>query len=269
MIDPAHAPLAGRTIVVTRSREQASALTRRLRALGAVVIEIPAIAIVPPKSWEPLDAALRELPTYDWLVVTSANTARILGERVRLLGLKLATQPRTVAVGWATAAALGEAGFRVDLVPESAVAESLVAAIETQVRGQRVLLVRAEVARDLLPRALDAAGAEVTLVDAYRTVLSEESAALVSATFGGAAGDGGSAAPLDALTFTSSSTARNLFELLQKAGVTWPASAMVFSIGPITSGTLRELGVEPDLEATQHDVEGLVDIVLRGLGRPA
>jgi uroporphyrinogen-III synthase len=260
-------PLAGRTIVVTRSREQASDLTRRLRALGASVIEIPAIAIVPPQSYEPLDQALRTLHTYDWWIVTSANTVRVIEERRRALGLPFDRPPRIVAVGRATAAALEQVGLRVDLVPMPAVAESIAAALAGKVAGQRVLLARAEVARDVLPEALQAAGAQVTIVAAYRTVLAEGSAELVAAVFGSPNGEvwGARQVRIDALTFTSSSTVKNLFTLLQSAGLSWPAECRVFSIGPVTSGTLREHGIEPYLEATQHDVEGLVAAVLAGL----
>jgi uroporphyrinogen-III synthase len=258
-----HPPLEGRTLVVTRSRDQASALSSQLRALGAHVIEIPTIAIVPPHSYEPLDAALRELDTYDWLIVTSANTARVLDERTRSLALRPSTQPRTVAVGQATAAALEQAGVHVDLVPQPAIAESIVAAIEHQVAGKRVLLARAEVARDLIPTALTAAGAHVTIVDAYRTVLAEASEQLVAATFSPSA-----QRKVDALTFTSSSTVKNLYALLRQANLEWPATAKVLSIGPVTSSTLREHGIEPSLEATQHDVEGLVQVVLQALSSP-
>ncbi len=266
MSDENPTPLAGRTVVVTRSREQASALSEGLRALGANVIEIPTIALMPPQSYAPLYAALAELHAYDWLLVTSANTARVIGERRQALGLVFSHQPQTVAVGGATAAALEQVGLRVDLVPQSAVAESIVAAIRDQVRGQKVLLIRAEVARDLLPVALEQAGAQVTIVDAYRTVLAEESVALVSATFGPPDQQlSPQPSRVDALTFTSSSTVSNLAALLQEAGVAWPTSAKVFSIGPITSRTLRERGIEPCLEAAQHDVEGLIQVVLRGL----
>jgi uroporphyrinogen-III synthase len=255
-------PLQGRTIVVTRSRDQASALSSQLRALGAHVIEIPTIAIVPPHSYEPLDTALRELGTYDWLIVTSANTARVLDERTRSLGLQLSAQPRTIVVGPATAAAMEQAGFRVDLMPQPAIAESIAVALEPQAAGKRVLIARAEVARDLLPAALIAAGARVTIVDAYRTVVAEGADQLLAAVFGTASGR-----KVDALTFTSSSTVKNLWALLGQAGLDWPATARVLSIGPVTSGTLREHGIEPSLEATRHDVEGLVAVVLQSLAQ--
>jgi uroporphyrinogen-III synthase len=272
MTDPADAPdstgedppLAGRTIVITRSREQASSLSRQLRALGATVFEIPAIAILPPASYDPLDQALRDLATYDWLIVTSANTARVIGERRAVLSLSLKdglpARPRTVAIGPATAAALDAIGLRVDLVPQPAVAESVVAALKDHVRGQRVLLARAEVARDILPVALEAAGARLTIIHAYRTALPGESAALVRKLFAAA-----QATQIDALTFTSSSTVKNLHTLLERAGVPWPAHAKIFSIGPITSGTLRDFDHQPDYEAVAHDVPGLVESLIAGL----
>ena len=275
-------PLEGRTIVVTRSREQASALSLRLTELGANVIEIPTIAIVPPRSYEVLDQALRELSSYDWLLVTSANTVRVLVERLGVLELAASNQPRTVAVGPSTAAALEQAGFRVDLVPQPAVAESVLAAIRDKVRGRRVLLVRAEVARDLLPEGLHQAGAEVTIAEAYRTVAAD-SEGQVAEVFGARdvscekvndlkveflkVKDLKATDPkvkIDALTFTSSSTVKNLVALLHRAEADWPRGALVFSIGPVTSATLRECGVEPSREATQHDVEGLVAAVLEG-----
>ena len=266
-------PLEGRTIVVTRSREQASALSLRLTALGANVIEIPTIAIIPPRSYDALDRALQELSSYDWLLVTSVNTVSVLLERLEVLGLSVEGQPRTVAVGPSTAAALEKAGFRVDLVPQPAVAESVLAELGDKVQGRRVLLVRAEVARDLLPEGLRQAGAMVTIADAYRTVTAD-SVGRVADIFGARASDHGnrkdanfeaSNVQVDALTFTSSSTVKNLVSLLQQAQAEWPNEARVFSIGPLTSASLREFGVEPDREATQHDVEGLVAAVLAGL----
>ncbi len=238
---------------MTRSRDQASSLSERLCALGASVVEIPTIAILPPLSYAPLDAALASLAGFDWLVVTSANTARVLSERLAANALRLDRQPQTVAVGPSTAAALRTLGWRVDLVPEPAVAESVVAALQGKVGRRRVLLARAQVARDLIPEALGEAGAEVTVVDAYRTVLAEDSAPLVRALFGAE-----SLRTIDALTFTSSSTAKNFAALLEMTGLQWPEAPHVLSIGPVTSATLRGLGVEPKAEAAQHDVEGLV-----------
>ena len=254
-------PLAGRTIVVTRPRRQAGRLRGELEALGATVIELPTIEIAPPDSYEPLDTELRDLGQYQWLVVTSANTARVLGERLALLVVDPAavSRLRVVAVGAATAAALQEIGFRVDLVPPKYVAESVVDVLRDKVAGARVLLARAAVARDVIPDELRRAGATVDVVDAYRTVIPEDSARLVKGIFVD------SPAP-DAVTFTSSSTATNFFQLLGEAGIcSAPKGVQAISVGPITSETLRELGWEPAAEADPHDVDGLVQATVRAL----
>ena len=254
-------PLRGRTIVVTRPRSQASRLRTELEALGACVIELPTIEIVPPESYEQLDAALCDLSRYQWLIVTSTNTARVLSERLAGLGIELAdfSEVRVVAVGSATATALREAGFRVDLVPPTYVAESVVDVLRDKVDGARVLLARAAAARDVIPDELRRLAAAVDVVDAYRTVIPEESAGLVRGIFVNT--------PMpDAVTFTSSSTATNFFQLLEKAEIcSVPLGVRALSIGPITSATLRELGWEPAVEAEQHDVDGLVEATLRAL----
>jgi uroporphyrinogen-III synthase len=253
--------LKGRTIVVTRPRRQASRLRTELEALGACVIELPTIEIVPPYSYEPLDAALRDLSRYQWLIVTSANTARVLVERLAVAGMELAdfSAVRVVAVGSATASALCEAGFRVDLVPPTYVAESVVYVLRDKIAGARVLLARASVARDVIPDELRRLGATVDVVDAYRTVIPEESAELVRGIFINT--------PLpDAVTFTSSSTATNFFQLLEKAEIcSIPKGVRALSIGPITSATLLELGWEPAVEANPHDVDGLVQATVQAL----
>jgi uroporphyrinogen-III synthase len=254
-------PLAGKKIVVTRARHQASRLSRELEAYGARVIELPTIEIVPPDSYEPLDAALRDLPQYQWVIATSANTVRVLRERLALLGIDFSVLSgvQVVAIGSATAAALREAGFRVDLVPPKYVAESLVDGLRDRVAGGRILLARAAVARDVIPEALRRLGAAMDVVDAYRTVIPDDSAGLVRGVFADL--------PLpDAVTFTSSSTATNFFHLLGEAGLcSVPDGVLAVSIGPITSATLRELGWEPAVEADPHDVEGLVRAVVWAL----
>ena len=255
--EPGGRTLAGRTLIVTRSRAQAGALADALAALGARVAEVPTIAMAPPESYAPLDAALAQLDTYDWLLATSANTARVLGERLALLGLQ--PRPKQVAaVGRATAQALAALGFHVDLVPEPFVAESMIAALAPAAAGRRILLARAAVARDVLPEALRAAGAQVDVVDAYRTILPEESRELLVRAL-----DDGP----DGITFTSSSTVTNFVALLDNAGLPRPLALPAFSIGPITSATLREHGWPPAAEAAVHDIPGLVAAVVAVLGR--
>ncbi|MGA8531904.1 MAG: uroporphyrinogen-III synthase [Acidobacteriaceae bacterium] len=254
-------PLAGRRILVTRARHQAGALADQLRALGAEVVEIPAIAIVPPESYAPLDAALNDLSPYQWLIVTSVNGARALAERIALAGVAPSafSHLRTAAVGSATARALREMGLEIAVTPREYVAESLVETLGDQVRGQRVLLARAAVARDVIPGALRTRGATVDIVDAYRTVVPAESVARIRTILGSAGG-----VP-DTATFTSSSTVTNFLHLLQEAGIGVPKTMRVISIGPVTSQTLREHDWEPAAEADPHDLNGLVRAVVGAL----
>jgi uroporphyrinogen-III synthase len=254
--------LAGRKILVTRARHQAGQLSEKLRALGAEVVEIPAIEIAPPESWAELDRALGNLSQYEWLIVTSANGAAALSGRMKVLGIEAGgfSGLTIAAVGSATARLLEELGLLVAVTPEDYVAESLVEALGDRVRGQRVLLARAAVARDVIPDALRARGATIDVVDAYRTVIPADSVTAICTLFG--AGD---RIP-DAATFTSSSTVTNLLALLREAGIEAPAAMRAVSIGPITSRTLRENRWEPAAEAVPHDLVGLVEAVVRAMG---
>lgn len=249
-------PLAGRRVLVTRATHQAGKLSEGLRALGAEPVEVPVLEIRPPASFDQLDAALSHLDLYDWLIFSSANAVRALVERAGTLGVSLIQPPRMklAAVGDATAASARKAGFKVDFVPEEYVAESLADGMSGQVTGQRILIARAAVARDVLPEALQAAGGKVDVVDAYRNVMpvaapQQLRQALV---------DG-----IDAATFTSSSSATHLAEAAHAAGVAWPfAGVPAISIGPITSQMLCELGWEPAAEANPSDISSLISAVV-------
>jgi uroporphyrinogen-III synthase len=254
-------PLAGRTILVTRARHQAGQLSEKLRALGAEVVEIPAIEIVPPESYAELDGALRNLSQVQWLIVTSANGVAALAGRLELAGVGVADfgHLRIAAVGSATARALAHMGLKVGVTPREYVAESLVEALGDRVDGKHVLLARAAAARDVIPDALRAMGATVDVVDAYRTVIPSESVTAIRTLFGP-----GGRLP-DAATFTSSSTVTNFLNLLREARVAQPESMRAVSIGPITSQMLRENGWRPAAEADPHDLAGLVEAVVRAL----
>ena len=253
-------PLAGRRMLVTRARHQAGRLSAELAKLGAEVIEIPAIEIVPPESFERLDAALRHPDLHDWLIVTSANAVRAIGDRCAALGIahECLCKWNVAAVGATTVKALEALDLQPSVTPKQYVAESLVEALRGQARGKRVLLVRAAVARDVIPDALKQQGAEVEIAEAYRTVIPESSVKRIAALFTGE--------PPDAATFTSSSTVTNFIQLLHAAGYAQrPEGMMALSIGPITSQTLREYGWEPTAEADPHDVTGLVRATVRAL----
>lgn len=253
-------PLAGRKILITRARHQAQSLASALEEKGATVVAIPAIEIIPPDSYDALDAALWNARNYQWLVVTSANGAEVLADRLAALKIPIAALDalKIAAIGPATARALGKMGLHVDEVPKQAVAESLVESLREQVGGKNVLLVRAKVARDVLPEELRSAGASVDVVDAYQTVVPVTSADDVRLLFAAA-----SRMP-DVVTFTSSSTVTNFFRLLREASVpAWPTAMAAASIGPITSQTLRYHGIEPAVEATEYTIPGVVDALCR------
>jgi uroporphyrinogen-III synthase len=212
---------------------------------------VPAIEIAPPESWCGLDAALTALGSYDWVVFTSANAVESFAARARRLGLG-ANPKRVAVVGPATARAVEEAlGQAVDLMPERYVAEELAAALAPVIHGASVLLVRAAVARDVLPEALAAAGALVTVAEAYRNVVPEGSVAELKALF--------REGPPEGVAFTSGSTARNLKGLLEAAGLEMPEGIVLGSIGPVTSAAMRELGWEPRVQAEEATVAALVE----------
>lgn len=244
-------PLTGFRILVTRAAGQAGKLSDGLRALGAEPVEVPVLEIRPPENTEPLDRALRQIGSYDWLIFTSTNTVRALADRAAKIGVELKDiQGKIAAVGEATASALGKAGLHVHYVPENYVAESVVEGFPEDVSGKRVLLARAMVARDVIPNAMRAAGALIDVVDAYQNALPANAPELLQKAL---------LRWFDAAAFTSSSTVTHLAEAAAKAGVAFPiANVPAISIGPITSDTLREHGWEPAAEADPHDIQGLI-----------
>ena len=252
--------LVGKRVLVTRAKHQAGKLSKGLRARGIEPVEVAVIDIRPPEDFAPLDRALRELSSYDWLVFTSANTVLRLFDRAAAIGLDLSATPnlKVAVVGDSTAAAARDAGLTVALIPESYVAESLAEILAEQTRGKKVLLARASVARDVIPDALRAAGATVDVIDAYRNVMPEAAPALLREAL---------KKGIAAAAFTSSSTVTHLADAARQAGIAFPfAGVAAVSIGRITSQTLRDFGWEPAAEATQSDVPGLIQAVGRVLG---
>ena len=254
------APLFGRRVAVTRARAQASGLAARLARLGAEVIEVPAIRIEPRP--DGMRAAVTAIAARECDVVclTSPNGAELLMGEVERRGLDARALAGVVvaAIGPGTAAALRARGVRADVVPERSIAEALAGElIATGVAGRRVLIARASEARDVLPRELEQAGASVSVVELYETVREqlgpEQLADLAEA---------------DYVTFTSSSTVRFLIEAIGGAEH-FPAAARVVSIGPVTSETARALGLDVAVEAERHDVDGLMDALVRDAAAPA
>lgn len=254
-------PLAGKRVLITRARSQASLLSRELRRLGAVVTEIPTIEVRPPSSYRALDQALRNLAGYDWLILTSVNGVQALFARMRKLSIPVQElrRLRIAAIGPATRAAIEQRGLRVRVMPREYVAEAVVRALQRRMKGKRVLLVRAQEGRDVIPRELRRAGAHVDVAAAYRTAAPRGSAARLRAMLRDAC------RRPDCITFTSSSTARNLVALLGPRVLKMLAGVKLASIGPVTSATLRELGLRVHLEAKSYTMAGLVKAIAQQL----
>ncbi len=263
-------PLHGKRVVVTRARAQASGLAKRLRGLGAEVVELPAIRIEPAIESDEVQRAVNQIGDYALIVLTSPNGVRLLFEAMRAAGLDaraLSTPEKqqageagsgaaaktgttVAAIGPGTARALAKCGISADIVPERFVAESLVEALaEVEVTGKRVLVARAADARDVIPEHLSGRGAEVDVVALYETVREQPAPEAIEA-----------AQSADYVTFTSSSTVRNLTDAL---GERFPHKARIVSIGPVTSEAARDAGLEVDVEAERHDVDGLVAALLQ------
>lgn len=257
-------PLFGQRILVTRTRQQASDLRVQLESLGAEVIEAPTIEIVPPlpEDAAKVDEAIRGIGDYDWLVLTSANGVAALRERLEALGLdaRHLAGLKIACIGQATAGALREQlGVRADLVPDEYVAESLaeemVSAIAAQREfGARIIFLRADIARTVLCEALRKAGAAVEDLPVYRTTM--------PAALPGEAQRALDAGEVDWVTFTSSSTVRNLAALLGGDAGRLLSRCRLASIGPITSRAMREMGFEPEVEASPSTVESLAAAVV-------
>jgi uroporphyrinogen-III synthase len=255
-------PLAGTRILVGRARHQAGSLSASLRGLGAAVIEIPFIEIRKPQSYGPLDDALRNIKAYDWLILTSVNGVEAMWQRVRKLRItrRKLKHLQIAAIGPATKMALVKHGLKVKMVPEEYVAESVVKGLSDKVNGKRVVVIRAKVARDVIPEELRAAGAEVDVLEAYETMVPEKSRVRLRALMK----NGGRRPHI--VTFTSSSTAKNFAELLGikvgSPGVGWLKHVQFASIGPVTSATLRKLQLPVAFEAREFTMGGLIRAIV-------
>lgn len=287
-------PLIGTRILIGRAKHQAGSLSAELRKLGAEVIEIPFIEIRKPRSFRPLDSALKRLSSYDWLILTSVNGVEAMWARLEKLlrrnqksdykgagagpslALELpwksgASAPRSrpkkeeclaaeahlriAAIGPATKKALEERGLPVDVVPDQYVAESVVSSLKSEVKGKRVLLIRAKVARDVIPRDLRKAGAQVDVVEAYETVIPKSSRGELQAVLH----DPRKRPHL--VTFTSSSTVKNFIQLLGRNRANLEG-ILTASIGPVTSATLRENKLAVDIAAREFTIPGLIAAIV-------
>ncbi len=251
-------PLFGKTVIVTRSRAQASDLSERFIDLGAEVLEFPTIRVVDPESWDPVDEAIRNLQVYDWLVFTSVNGVGQFFDRMEEMDTdaRALAGCRVAAIGPATAARCMEHGIRPDYVPSEYRAEGVIEGFcERGVgEGSRVLIPRALEAREILPDTLRERGAIVDVVPVYRTVLGAGEQSVLARLAEGT---------VDVITFTSSSTVKNFMQLAEGTDIAPTLSqALIASIGPITSDTARDLGLTVGVEAEEYTIPGLVEAVV-------
>jgi uroporphyrinogen III methyltransferase/synthase len=251
-------PLFGQRIVVTRDHRQASELADPLEELGAEVIRVPAIEIRPAEDTGPLDQAIARLRTYDWIVFTSVNGVRFFLDRLDASARDVrALSAKVCAIGPATRAALEAVHLKVDLMPKEYVAESLVEAFtEEHLSGRRILLPRAAVARDLVPKELERRGASVEVVEAYRAVAPADLAERMADAL---------ARKPHWITFSSSAMVKNTVKTFVKVETMEELQGVrIASIGPVTSATLRESGLTVAVEADPHTVPGLVAAIAAG-----
>ena len=251
-------PLFGRRVVVTRARAQAGELSRELETLGAAVFEFPTIEIKPPENFGPLDEAIRNLDSFDWIVFTSVNGVQAFVERLEHHGLDLRAVPRwakLAAIGPATAQRVEGAGLRVDVTPDEYRAEALIGALtEDSLTGKRILIPRAQVAREILPQKLREAGAEVVVPPSYESVPSGEGRERLQGLL-----ENGE---IDCVTFTASSTVENFVRSFgEKEAGRLLSKTAVACIGPVTANTARDHAIRVDAEAEEYTIRGLVSAV--------
>ncbi len=256
-------PLVGRRIVITRAKEQAAAFADLLRSYGAEVIEFPTIDIRPPESFGPLDEAIGRLPDYDWVIFTSVNGVRAFFDRLPFHGRDRGSlaDVRKCAIGPATAEALEARGVSADLVPQKFQAEGILEAWKgMELRGLRILLPRAAVAREVLPDELRKAGAVVDVVPAYRTVSAGGSAEVRTLILSGEA---------DVVAFTSPSTVENFCAMFGGEGGALSGLFAAAAIGPITRSRAEALGLGPEIEAEPYTVPALAEAIVRHFEMPS
>jgi len=251
-------PLYGRTLVITRAREQASEFKRLLENLGAQCVEFPTIKVVPPDTWAPVDEAIKALPQHHWVLFTSVNGVGYFFERLSQLGedVRALYRRKIGAIGPKTAAALSSRGLRLDLVPAEYRAEAVVEELgEEEIRGRRFLLPRAARAREVLPERLRQLGGQVTVVPVYQTIRPGQQVAEVRQLL--------REGTVDCLTFTSSSTVENFAAMFPGENMAaLVGETMVACIGPITAETARKHGLQAGVVPDDYTIEGLAGAIV-------
>ncbi len=245
--------LRGKKVLITRARGQSREFAAQLKKLGARVIELPTIEIVPPLSWKPLDCAISRLNSYDWIIFTSANGVAFFFQRLKERGKnrRSLSALRVCAIGPATADQLKRRGIQVDYVPKEFVAESILKGFKKmEIEGKRILLARAKRAREVLPRGLREMGAKVDVVEAYRTIRPKGVSTQLKRLL--------RKKEVDVITFTSSSTVNHFIDLLK--GEDWKTllhGITLACIGPVTARTVKRFGLKVHIQPVEYTISAL------------
>ncbi len=251
-------PLAGKTVLITRARDQSAEFAGQLRDLGAEVIEFPTIEIVPPASWEGLDRAFDRMNSYDWIIFTSANGVEFFWKRLNEKGKDqgLLSALKVCAIGPGTARQLKESRIAVDYTPKEFVAEAILKGFEEMaVKGRRILLARAKVARDVLPEGLRKMGAEVDVVEVYQTAKPKNGSKRLRELL--------TDRRIDVVTFTSSSTVNHFIGLLKEEDLKpLLKNIAIACIGPVTAETAKGQGMEVRIQPNQYTIPGLTRAIV-------
>ena len=250
-------PLSGKRILITRAREQSAESASRLKRMGAEVVVFPTIEIVPPLRWDGLDQAIDQIRSYYWIIFTSANGVHFFWQRLKEKDkcLRLPSSLKVCAIGPATAKALKEKGGSVNYIPKEYIAEAILEGFEKMaIRGRRILLARAKIARDVLPKGLKKMGAEVDVVEVYRTIKPKGGARKLRQLL--------TEEKIDAITFTSSSTVNHFAELLKKEDLkTYLKGISIACIGPVTARTAKAWGIKVTIQPDEYTLPGLTQAI--------
>ncbi len=250
-------PLSGKTILITRAREQSGAFASLLKGLGAEVVEFPTIEIVPPTHWDGLDRAIDQLTSYDWAIFTSANGVHFFFERLkdRRKGDSLPSSLRVCAIGPATARQLREKGISIHYLPKEYIAESILKGFEKMdIKGKRILLARAKKARDILPKGLKKMGGDVDVVETYRTIRPRGGAKRLRQLLGDRV--------VHVITFTSSSTVDHFVELLKKEERDELLKRVAIAcIGPVTAQSAQRWGIRVNIQPKEYTIPSLAQAI--------
>jgi len=258
----AEKPLIGKRILITRARDQAGAFSSSLKDLGAEVIELPTIEIVPPVSWKGLDRAIDLIDSYHWLIFTSANGVNFFWQRWKEKNKdRLPSSLKVCAIGPATAYQLMEKGVEVHYTPKEFVAEAILKGFEKSMpKGKRILLARAKEARDVLPEGLRKMGAKVDVVEAYRTVKPKGGSKRLKELL--------MKGKIDAITFTSSSTVNHFVELLKKEDLQAVLKNVTIAcIGPITARTAKNWKMRIQVQPKEYTIPALTQAIVQYFAR--